>query len=200
MGFRFSLMWLLAVTGYAAVVTAAFAQPTRLFADLLWLAGLGAFGYAVLLACFTRGASRARGAGFALFTAIYAVCAYLAPESVPTARLLIALGVGDPFASSATTTVPHPRGSGATSGSPGSYQAGASPLRNAMFSARGDPVWMTKLQAAHAVAFMAVGLVGSFCGALAVLKRSSGISQRNAPADEKNLSRASTGAAKDRSP
>jgi hypothetical protein len=71
---RFSLKWALAAMAYIALAAAALASPHWAYADLLWGTAVIIFGYATLLALFSRGKPRARATGFAVFAACY-LCA-----------------------------------------------------------------------------------------------------------------------------
>ena len=88
MGFRFSIKWLLAAISYAAIAAAALTQSHWAYADVLWTATFLAFAYAVLLACFLRGAGQARAVGFAIVSAALCACLFVAPDVVPTQRIL----------------------------------------------------------------------------------------------------------------
>jgi hypothetical protein len=90
--FRFSLKWLLLVMVYAAIAAAAFSHGHWAYADILWTVSIVAFGYALLLVCVERGPRQALALGFAIFFGCYLVCLYLAPDSLPTSRLLVAMG------------------------------------------------------------------------------------------------------------
>jgi len=189
MGLRFSLKWLLAAVVYAAVAAAALSQPTWVYADLVWVATLAAFGYALALACFARGTSQARGGGFAMLAAAFVVCVYLAPDSVPTVRLLKTMGVSDSMQVNVAVPPPAMMASQATAtySSQGYVTLVAPPtttgslnLRPAppmpqgnTFSAQGDPNWPAKLRAANAVGTMAMGLLGCLLGSWAARKRPS---------------------------
>lgn len=159
MSLRFSLKWLLLGMVYVAVAAAAFGQPKWVFSDAIWFTGWAALGYAVLLACFARGGRRARGFGFALFAVAYLAAAYFSPESVPVTRILNSLGIRDPLkvdddpnAMLPAAPLPLSRGT-------------SSPY--VTFSARGDAMWMAKLRAAHGLAIMTLGLLGSLAATLA---------------------------------
>src|SRR5262245_46462201 len=86
MRFRFSLKWALVATVYVAIAAAAFSHGMPLYADLLWILSLIAFGYAVLLIVYARSAQQARAAGFAVLALCFLCCAYMVPDSVPTSR------------------------------------------------------------------------------------------------------------------
>jgi hypothetical protein len=92
MRFRFSLKWLLVVMLYAAIAAAAFSHGHWAYADILWIASFIAFGYAVVLVCVERGPRQAVALGFVIFFSCYLLCLYLAPDGLPTSRLLVAMG------------------------------------------------------------------------------------------------------------
>jgi len=187
MGLRFSLKWLLAAVVYAAVGAAALSQPTWVYADLVWVATLAAFGYALALALFARGTSQARGGGFALLAAAFVVCVFFAPESVPTARVLSAMTASDESQAPANVAVPPPATMLATagiasgnlpanspwylvaqsaSGGSSTWLSSSSPAAQGTLSvgAQRDPHWPAKLRAANAVGTMTIGLMGCLLG------------------------------------
>lgn len=95
MPLRFSIKWLLIAAVYVAIVGAALKQGWWLWADVLWGIGWLAWGYAALMACFRTGAARAGAIGFTLLAACYATSLHFAPATLPTARLLNAIGIDE---------------------------------------------------------------------------------------------------------
>lgn len=183
MGFRFSIKWLLVAISYAAIAAAALTQSHWAYADVLWFATFLAFVYAVLLACFLRGPGQARAVGFAVVCAALAVCLLVAPDVVPTQRILQATGVGQEqivfgggsgrmgsggIASGIVvpSTVNSYSGWTATTNLPsGGLAFTASPTPTTMISL--TPDYALKLRSANALATMLAGLLGALLGALA---------------------------------
>lgn len=180
---RFSLKWILAAMVYAAIAAAAFSQESWVYADLLCAASLLALGYAVLLTIYARGQRQAAAAGFAVLMVLLAACILLAPQSVPTLRIVLATGVGQtPILPTPSTPAP------ATWTAGGTFSGGTLSLRqspNLPASIAPGSAWAVattptvyspaaaqldithKLRAANAVATMTLGLVGALLGLLA---------------------------------
>ncbi|HEX6963703.1 MAG TPA: hypothetical protein VF175_17685 [Lacipirellula sp.] len=180
--FRFSLKWILAAMVYAAIAAAAFSQESWVYADLLCAASLLALGYAVMLIIYARGARQAASAGFAVFMLLLAVCMLVTPNSVPTQRILLAAGVGQPpILPTPTSPTPAPSatfaGSGAWNLVPNSgaatisnspYSLSLAPPPTATFVSFPSEFDVTlKLRAANAVATMTCGLFGALLALVA---------------------------------
>jgi hypothetical protein len=91
---RFSLKWILAGMLYVAIAAAAFGTGKWHFADLLWTMTLFAAVYAIALAVFASGKRRAMAATFVVGCACFLFCVTFGGDAVPTARLLVASGIG----------------------------------------------------------------------------------------------------------
>lgn len=187
--FRFSLKWILAAMVYAAIAAAAFSQETWVYADILGAVSLLALGYAVMLIIYARGERQAAAAGFAVFMVLLAACLLMAPQSVPSYRILTAAGVGQtppsmPIsapqpAMAATSTWSAPAVSsrvilnGVTSQIYPTYVAPASGATLAVsaapvfFPAPIIPDITSKLRAFNAIATMIIGLIGCLLGVAA---------------------------------
>ncbi len=184
--FRFSLKWILAAMVYAAIAAAAFSQETWVYADILCAVSLLALGYAVMLIIYARGERQAAAAGFAVFMVLLAACLLMAPQSVPSYRILTAAGVGQ------TPITPMPKGPSAqaliwspaapstlsATGDPytPTYPTYSAPAASARVSLIGptfaqQPVIMpditSKLRAFNAIATMTIGLLGCLLGVAA---------------------------------
>lgn len=184
--FRFSLKWILAAMVYAAIAAAAFSQQTWVYADLLCGVTLLALGYAILLVIYTRGPRQAAAAGFAVCLILLATCMMVAPDSVPTLRIVIATGIGQPPILPTPSSPVMPPSATFSSGtlnlSPpatisSSYPSpNASPgwwlIQNSLANSTASPTFdlALKLRAANAVALMLVGLAGCLLG-LAAYRR-----------------------------
>jgi hypothetical protein len=96
---RFSMKWILVALAYFAFTAAAVSQPWWVYADVLWTASLLGVAYAALLTAFARGRRQVAAAGFVVAGGCYLGCVLWSSlmgggESVPTTRLLAAVGVG----------------------------------------------------------------------------------------------------------
>jgi hypothetical protein len=184
--FRFSLKWILAAMVYAAIAAAAFSQETWVYADILCAVSLLALGYAVMLIIYARGERQAAAAGFAVFMVLLAACLLMAPQSVPSYRILTAAGVGQtqpnlPISAippSATAVQPfYPQISGTISvnatpkiqtfGTPASSWVAPTPAWSLVAPLSAMPDISFKLRAFNAVATMIIGLLGCLLGVLA---------------------------------
>jgi hypothetical protein len=190
--FRFSLKWILAAMVYAAIAAAAFSQETWVYADILCAVSLLALGYAVMLIIYARGERQAAAAGFAVFMVLLAACLLMAPQSVPSLRILTAAGVGQtpsmPIAPAPVVAFPTPpsgtwSSSATASGGTLSVSANpnvaayAAPTTSLRFSSSPVPVFYSapfaasditaKLRAFNAIATMIIGLLGCLLGVLA---------------------------------
>jgi hypothetical protein len=145
MSFRFSLKWLLAVMVYAALVAVAFGQPHWAYGDLLWTLSMAAFGYALVVTCLARGPRQARAVGFAVFFACFMLCLVFAPDSVPSARMLTALGAEGGDANQSATIGSPP---GATFWSGAAPRYGGSPAQLQVQSYSG---WVLQSQGASTI-------------------------------------------------
>lgn len=156
MALRFSLKWLLAAMAYVAIAAAAFKDGWWIWADLLWAIAWLAGAYALLNFWLRDGAARAGAAGFAIVMACYGLSLQFAPGSLPTARMLMAVGVDATSVASPTFIPVYP------------YPA---PNVNAAvttaITARNTDLWAPKLRAAHCFAAMLAGLAGYSLGLLA---------------------------------
>jgi hypothetical protein len=163
---RFSLKWLLVGTAYAAVAAAAFGTGIWYYADALWAISFLAVVYAATLAILIRGRAQFAAVAFTLASVFYVVQVAYASDSVPTTRLLEALGFGPQATISWQTYPPTPSATRiqtpvagrrlySTLGSPSSLYQG-------LFA-----VFDTYVRAANAVATLAFGLMGSLVGLLA---------------------------------
>jgi hypothetical protein len=186
--FRFSLKWILAATVYAAIAAAAFSQETWVYADILCAVSLLALGYAVMLIIYARGERQAAAAGFGLFMVLLAACLLMAPQSVPSFRILMAAGVGQTpsqmapapmvasfpapgiFSSSSTgvgtlsvTATPKIQ----TFGTPASSWVVPTPAWTQVTPLSSMPDITPKLRAFNAIATMTIGLLGCLLGVLA---------------------------------
>jgi hypothetical protein len=179
MGLRFSIKWALAAMAYAALAAAALTQDGWAYTDLLWLATFLAFAYAVLLACFQRGPGQARAVGFAVVSFALACCMLVAPENLPTQRVLTALGVIKEQIVFAPPQSPQ-AATGAwfltASPAPNSYAMGSAQPATTLQATFGPTLSTSsqpaaaaalELRAANALATMFAGLVGCVLGALA---------------------------------
>jgi len=192
MRFRFSLKWLLLVMVYAAVAAAAFSHGHWAYADLLWTASIVAFGYALLLVCVERGPRQTTALGFVIFFACYLMCLFVAPDSLPTSHLLVALGAAgdDPtIAQQPIVAPPSPWQLRVNAGpqSPASYQmqSGTLMLSSGTATVMAAPTnpasvgksymaalsFPLKLRSANAVGSMTAGLVGCLLAAVARRRR-----------------------------
>jgi hypothetical protein len=70
---RFSLKWILAVTAYGAIATAAFSRPAWYYSDGLWSFSILCNVFAATLAVFARGRKKAAAIGFVLAGVGFAV-------------------------------------------------------------------------------------------------------------------------------
>jgi hypothetical protein len=189
--FRFSLKWILAATVYAAIAAAAFSQETWVYADILCAISLLALGYAVMLIIYSRGERQAAAAGFAVFMVLLAACLLMAPQSVPSFRILTAMGVGQTPATMPINAIPPPVVSFPASGtfsssatSTGTPSVSAAPRIQTFGTPASSwiapaPAWSLvapfpampdvsyKLRAFNAVATITIGLLGCLLGVLA---------------------------------
>lgn len=186
--FRFSLKWILAAMVYAAIAAAAFSQETWVYADILCAVSLLALGYAVMLIIYARGERQAAAAGFAVFMVLLAACLLMAPQSVPSYRILAAAGVGQtpntpvPLAAlqpAATWVTPASPSTLSVTGGPSipTYAPSAPVLSQAgritvsatpvFFPAPIMPDITSKLRAFNAIATMIIGLLGCLLGVAA---------------------------------
>jgi hypothetical protein len=202
MGFRFSIKWLLLGTAYVAVAAAAFARGHWSYADILGAANFFAVTYALTLALFARGRRQVAAAGFAIASLLLLACLYLAPQAMPTSRLLAALPVQAPQNALAyptpvatpptivsntvtgTTVWPSaPAGSYGPYAPPPSYAASGTLVASFAGPPPIVPVidaenLAVRTRAANAAAMMLAGLVGGILGMAAFRK-----AQTNAIAD-----------------
>ena len=185
--FRFSLKWILAAMVYAAIAAAAFSQETWVYADLLCGAALIALGYAILLVIYTRGPQQAAAGGFAVCMILLATGMMIAPDSVPTLRIITATGVAR------QPILPSPGPAGNFLPATGTFSSGTLNLSGpssiaAVPTPRVSSAWSLvpntalgfnapptfdialKLRAANAVALMLTGLLGCLLG-LAAYRR-----------------------------
>jgi hypothetical protein len=179
--FRFSLKWILAAMVYAAIAAAAFSQETWVYADLLCGAALLALGYAILLIVYTRGPRQAAAVGFATCVILLATALVVAPQSVPTLRVITAAGLAEQPILPATPpsfATGNLQSSGAWwnvgPGVPTSQFQSSPNATLSIVAASPVPVVATptfditlKLRAANAVALMLVGLLGCLLGLMA---------------------------------
>jgi hypothetical protein len=183
--FRFSLKWILAAMVYAAIAAAAFSQETWVYADILCAVSLLALGYAVMLIIYARGERQAAAAGFAVFMVLLAACLLMAPQSVPSYRILAAAGVGQtpmtpgPLAAPppATWVTPaSPRMLSVTGSTAAATYSPYAPPANASLTVSATPVFFPtavmpditfKLRAFNAIATMIIGLLGCVLGVAA---------------------------------
>jgi hypothetical protein len=193
MPFRFSMKWLLATMVYAAIAAAAFSQDSWVYPDLLWVISVAVFGYVILLVWFTREARQAAAAGFVVLWACIAVSLYLAPDGVPTLRMLHAFGMGgaapilptpvifpQPAPSAASLNLPQYAGPTATIAAapapvqpPSTYQVWSPVTGLAQATPLFNPLLAHRHRAANAVATIAAGLLGGLLG-YAAYKRGRG--------------------------
>jgi hypothetical protein len=183
--FRFSLKWILAAMVYAAIAAAAFSQETWVYADILCAVSLLALGYAVMLIIYARGERQAAAAGFAVFMVMLAACLLMAPQSVPSYRILSAAGVGQTPNTPVPLAAPPPA-TWFTPASPSTLSVTGGPSiptyapqaasANARITVSAAPVFFptaimpditSKLRAFNAIATMIIGLLGCVLGVAA---------------------------------
>jgi hypothetical protein len=168
---------------YAAIAAAAFSQESWVYADLLCAASLLALGYAVMLIIYARGAHQAAATGFAVFTLLLAVCMLVAPNSVPTQRIVMASGVGQSVSYPTPIPAQPPMATGTLSLSTtyaapplfptaGNSYSTWSPSQPAQVFVAATPTLSYyditfKLRAANAVATMICGLLGALVALVA---------------------------------
>ena len=191
---QFSMKWLLAGMVYVAVVAAAFSQPGWAYAELLWLTAAAALVYCILLACYARSQRQAGAAGFAVAFLGYLVCLQFAPDSLPTARALAAVGLGRNDSVVTMTPMPPvyypPAVASPYSGSGGvqppiyatPMPAPAQPAPMIPF-VQPDQLFPQRLRAAHGVATMWSGVAGSLLGLLAFRRTQREATRADGPAD-----------------
>jgi hypothetical protein len=176
---RFSIKWMLAGTGYVALVAAAFATGQWPYAAALWVATFFAIVYALALVALARGRRRGAAIGFAIGSVALALCLQFAPGSLPTARIVSAalpvqaqpLPGYAPPQPTAWYAVPSPPPNVASGTLIAGQAAAVSPGLN--FTPTGPPIinvrdieemFATRTRAADALATMVAGIVGSFLG------------------------------------
>jgi hypothetical protein len=180
---RFSLKWILAATVYVAIAAAAFGRGTWYYADGLWALTLLAVVYAIAVAAFASGKRRAMAATFVVGCACFLLCVTFGSDAVPTARLLVASGLGQTEQPAFNPPQPQPSISPAPAAvwnngyyaptvqlalpSPPSAPSATVVAVSPAYRSAPSVDLSVYLRAANAVATLAFGLMGSLVGLMA---------------------------------